>query len=62
MAQYGPHRWSAGRHDDGDNDRFRGARFMVADLGGVATVESAPGDGTTLSVRLPLDGRQDRHG
>ena len=31
-AQYGPHRWSAGYHDDGTNDRFRGATFMVADL------------------------------
>lgn len=39
-----------------------GIRRRAADLGGVATVESAPGDGTTLSVRLPLDGRQDRHG
>jgi hypothetical protein len=27
-AQYGPHRWSAGYH----NDAFRGARFTVADL------------------------------
>ncbi|MGH3505676.1 MAG: DinB family protein, partial [Nocardioidaceae bacterium] len=30
--QYGPHRWSAGYHDDGNNEGFRGARFMVADL------------------------------
>lgn len=33
-AQYGPHRWSAGYHDDGRNDAFRGASFMVADLAG----------------------------
>ncbi|MGH3385279.1 MAG: DinB family protein [Nocardioidaceae bacterium] len=33
-AQYGPHRWSAGFHDDGNNDAFRGARFTVADLSG----------------------------
>jgi hypothetical protein len=32
--QYGPHRWSAGYHDDGSNAAFRGARFMVADLTG----------------------------
>jgi hypothetical protein len=31
-AQFGPHRWSAGYHDDGANDRFRGATFMVGDL------------------------------
>jgi hypothetical protein len=31
-AQFGPHRWSAGYHDDGANDRFRGATFMVRDL------------------------------
>lgn len=34
MAQYGPHRWSAGYHDDGRNDEFRGARFLVRDFGG----------------------------
>jgi len=33
-AQYGPHRWSAGHLDDGNNDAFRGARFTVADLTG----------------------------
>ena len=33
-AQYGPHRWSAGYHDDGNNDAFRGASFTVADLTG----------------------------
>jgi hypothetical protein len=38
-AQYGPHRWSAGYHDDGDNDAFRGARFMVADLAGARFVD-----------------------
>ena len=32
MPQYGPHRWSAGHHDDGHNDAFRGHRFTVADL------------------------------
>lgn len=31
-AQYGPHRWSAGYHDDGSNGAFRGATFTVADL------------------------------
>lgn len=38
-AQYGPHRWSAGHHDDGDNDAFRGARFTVADLTGARFVD-----------------------
>jgi hypothetical protein len=38
-AQYGPHRWSAGYHDDGKNDAFRGARFMVADLAGAKFVD-----------------------
>jgi hypothetical protein len=38
-AQYGPHRWSAGYHDDGNNDRFHGASFMVADLGGAKFVD-----------------------
>ena len=33
-AQYGPHRWSAGYHDDGNNGAFRGASFTVADLAG----------------------------
>jgi DinB superfamily len=39
MAQYGPHRWSAGYHDDGNNDAFRGARFTVADLAGARFVD-----------------------
>ena len=38
-AQYGPHRWSAGYHDDGNNDAFRGSRFMVADLAGARFVD-----------------------
>jgi hypothetical protein len=38
-AQYGPHRWSAGYHDDGNNDAFRGRRFMVADLSGARFVD-----------------------
>jgi hypothetical protein len=38
-AQYGPHRWSAGYHDDGNNDAFRGARFTVADLAGARFVD-----------------------
>jgi uncharacterized protein YjbI with pentapeptide repeats len=38
-AQYGPHRWSAGYHDDGNNDRFRGETFMVADLRGTRFVD-----------------------
>jgi hypothetical protein len=38
-AQYGPHRWSAGYHDDGNNDAFRGATFMVADLAGARFVD-----------------------
>ena len=37
--QYGPHRWSAGYHDDGNNDAFRGATFMVADLAGARFVD-----------------------
>ena len=38
-AQYGPHRWSAGYHDDGSNDAFRGERFTVADLSGARFVD-----------------------
>jgi hypothetical protein len=38
-AQYGPHRWSAGYHDDGNNATFRGATFMVADLAGARFVD-----------------------
>jgi hypothetical protein len=39
MPQYGPHRWSAGYHDDGHNDAFRGHRFTVADLAGARFVD-----------------------
>jgi DinB superfamily len=38
-AQYGPHRWSAGYHDDGNNAAFRGASFLVADLAGAKFVD-----------------------
>ena len=38
-AQYGPHRWSAGYHDDGTNDAFRGASFTVADLAGATFLD-----------------------
>jgi hypothetical protein len=38
-AQYGPHRWSAGYHDDGNNAAFRGAAFTVADLTGARFVD-----------------------
>lgn len=38
-AQYGPHRWSAGYHDNGENAAFRGARFTVADLAGARFVD-----------------------
>jgi hypothetical protein len=38
-AQYGPHRWSAGYHDTGDNAAFRGAAFTVADLSGARFVD-----------------------
>jgi DinB family protein/pentapeptide repeat protein len=38
-AQFGPHRWSAGHHDTGENDAFRGAEFMVADLTGARFVD-----------------------
>ncbi|MGC4943015.1 DinB family protein [Kribbella sp. DT2] len=31
-AQFGPHRWSAGHDRTPETDRFRGARFHVADL------------------------------
>lgn len=34
MPQYGPHRFSAGRDDDGRNAEFRGASFFVRDLTG----------------------------
>jgi uncharacterized damage-inducible protein DinB len=38
-AQYGPHRWSAGVHDDGANAEHRGARFLVRDLTGARFVD-----------------------
>ncbi len=38
-AQYGPHRWSAGYHDNGANDAFRGSRFTVADLAGATFLD-----------------------
>jgi hypothetical protein len=38
-AQYGPHRWSAGYHDDGENEALRGATFMVRDLTGARFVD-----------------------
>ncbi|MEO7261815.1 MAG: DinB family protein [Jatrophihabitantaceae bacterium] len=34
MAQYGPHRWSAGDRDVDHTDAFRGAHFAVCDLSG----------------------------
>ncbi|MGA8113331.1 MAG: DinB family protein [Actinocatenispora sp.] len=37
--QYGPHRWSAGYHDDGDNDALRGAHFPVRDLAGATFLD-----------------------
>ena len=43
----------------GRGDRGRGLdgiRHRAADLGGSADVESRPGEGTTVSVRFPLDG------
>jgi hypothetical protein len=38
-AQYGPHRWSAGYHETGDNAAFRGAEFTVADLTGATFLD-----------------------
>lgn len=38
-AQYGPHRWSAGVHDDGRNAEHRGATFPVRDLTGARFVD-----------------------
>lgn len=46
--------------DVGRADRGRGLdgiRHRASDLGGSADVESAPGEGTTVSVRFPLDGQ-----
>lgn len=40
-AQYGPHRWSAGYHDDGTNEELRGTTFLVKDLSG--STRSVPG-------------------
>lgn len=37
--QYGPHRWSAGFHDDGTNESLRGATFEVKDLAGARFVD-----------------------
>lgn len=38
-AQYGPHRWSAGYHADGQNEQFRAATFLVKDLRGARLVD-----------------------
>jgi uncharacterized damage-inducible protein DinB len=38
-AQYGPHRWSAGVHDDGRNAEHRGSTFLVRDLTGAKFVD-----------------------
>lgn len=37
--QYGPHRWSAGYNDDGNNHAYRGTTFTVADLTGARFVD-----------------------
>jgi hypothetical protein len=37
--QYGPHRWSAGYHDDGTNEALRGTTFLVKDLAGARFVD-----------------------
>ena len=37
--RYGPHRWSAGYHDDGTNETFHGATFEVKDLAGARFVD-----------------------
>jgi len=37
--QYGPHRWSAGYHDDGNNEALREASFVVRDLSGATFVD-----------------------
>ena len=37
--QYGPHRWSAGYHDDGTNQALRGTTFLVKDLAGARFVD-----------------------
>ena len=43
----------------GDRGRgLSGIRHRAEGLGGTATVESAPGDGTTVSVAIPLGGKQ----
>jgi hypothetical protein len=39
MAQYGPHRWSAGEYRSDHTDEFRGARFTVRDLTGARFVD-----------------------
>jgi hypothetical protein len=39
MPQYGPHRWSAGYHDTGENGALRGTTFMVADLSDATFVD-----------------------
>jgi signal transduction histidine kinase len=43
----------------GDRGRgLSGIRHRAEGLGGTATVESAPGEGTTVSVAIPLGGKQ----
>ena len=39
MAQFGPHRWSAGQYEREHTDAFRGTRFEVRDLTGARFVD-----------------------
>ncbi|ACQ80733.1 histidine kinase [Beutenbergia cavernae DSM 12333] len=48
----------AARAADGGSFGLRAMRSRLAELGGVLTVESAPGEGTALAVHLPLDAEE----
>jgi signal transduction histidine kinase len=52
--------WGAGfdpDHVGGDHFGLRGIRERARLLGGTATVQSVPGQGTTITVELPLEGQ-----
>jgi signal transduction histidine kinase len=44
---------------NGDGYGLKAMRERVRELGGETVVESAPGEGTTLAVRVPADSREE---
>ena len=54
-AGFDPARLPAGPREDGSGFGLLSLRERVADLHGTLSVESAPGEGTAVALRLPLD-------